>query len=196
MNAQLKTDRLTLRRPNKNDVPRMVEYLADFDVSGNLSTVPHPYEEIHAHQWLERVEAGNTPSETKFAIDLEYEGYVGEIGFYVRDEKPIIGYWLGKPFWGRGIMTEALSNVLGWYFDNAEDDTIYSGVFHFNMASLVIQQKLGFVETGRSMVHCVARGKDIEHIDTELSRDAIETYNRRAGAFHGAATWREEKTGS
>jgi len=69
-------------------------------------------------------------------------------------------------------MTEAMRAVLWWYFASTRADLVLSGVFHFNMASLAIQQKLGFVETGRSVVHCLARGQDVEHIDTELTRDA------------------------
>ena len=47
-----------------------------------------------------------------------------------------------------------------------------SGVFAFNAASLAVQKKLGFIETGRSRLHCLARAADLEHIDTELTRSA------------------------
>ena len=46
-----------------------------------------------------------------------------------------------------------------------------SGVFHDNPGSLNVQKKLGFVEIGRRRVHCLARGADIEHIDTLLTAD-------------------------
>jgi RimJ/RimL family protein N-acetyltransferase len=46
---------------------------------------------------------------------------------------------------------------------------IHSGVFHFNAASLAIQKRLGFTETGRSWLLCLARDAEVEHIDTQLT---------------------------
>jgi RimJ/RimL family protein N-acetyltransferase len=60
--------------------------------------------------------------------------------------------------------------VVGWYFTTTNADAITSGVFHFNKASLAIQKKLGFTETGTSMLLCLARGEEVKHIDTELTR--------------------------
>ncbi|MEX0860700.1 MAG: GNAT family N-acetyltransferase, partial [Cucumibacter sp.] len=95
----------------------------------------------------------------------------GNVGFHERHEGMAdIGYYLGRPFWGRGLMTEAVRAALDWYFGETGAGRVGSGVFHFNAPSLAIQRKLGFVETGRSLVHCLARGKDIEQIDTELTR--------------------------
>ena len=60
--------------------------------------------------------------------------------------------------------------MIGWYFGLDRSEIIYSGVFHFNRASLAVQRKLGFVETGQSQRHCLARGEQVRHIDTQLSR--------------------------
>ncbi|HUV31960.1 MAG TPA: GNAT family protein, partial [Devosiaceae bacterium] len=89
-----------------------------------------------------------------------------------------IGYYLGRPFWGNGMMTDAVRVALDWYFAKSGADRVGSGVFHFNAASLAIQHKLGFVETGRSMVFCEARNQTIEHIDTELTRSTYLALDR------------------
>ncbi len=89
----------------------------------------------------------------------------------------MIGYWLGKPHWGRGIMTEAARAVVNWYFASTGAEVLYSGVFHFNAASLAIQHRLGFTETGRSTLLCLARNAELEHIDTILTRERfLETW--------------------
>lgn len=88
--------------------------------------------------------------------------------------RPVAGYWPGQNYWGRGIMGEAVAHALEWYFNHASNGMVLSGVFHFSVASLANQRKLGFVETGRSMVRCLARNADIEHIDTKLTRQAFE----------------------
>ncbi|MDB5510162.1 MAG: family N-acetyltransferase, partial [Hyphomicrobiales bacterium] len=59
-----------------------------------------------------------------------------------------------------------------WFFSASRADTIYSGVFHFNAPSLAIQAKLGFTETGRSTLLCLARNAEVEHIDTIITRAA------------------------
>jgi len=179
MTPFLLTDRLRLRQPGIGDAARMAEFLGNFAVSGNLARVPHPYTLQHAEDWLGTWRAGARPENARFVIELPGEGAIGQIGMHARDGQAVIGYWLGEPYWGQGYMTEAMDTVIGWYFSASGADQLISGVFHFNMASLAIQQKLGFVETGRSRVYCQARGETLEHIDTELTREAFDVHAAR-----------------
>jgi RimJ/RimL family protein N-acetyltransferase len=50
---------------------------------------------------------------------------------------------------------------------------VVSGVFYFNAASLAVQDKLGFTRTGIGKRICLAQNTDIDHIETELTRDAF-----------------------
>jgi len=170
MTLALTTRRLVLRPPAAADTPAIARYLNNFAVAGNLSRVPYPYTHSDAELWLRHAPASPPPEETGFAIELPGAGYIGQVGFHVDERSPTIGYWLGEPFWHRGIMTEAVRAVIGWYFGLDRGDVIYSGVFHFNRASLAVQRKLGFTETGQSTRHCLARGEQVRHIDTQLSR--------------------------
>lgn len=163
---------LRMREPLLSDAPRMAEYLNDIEVAGNLARVPHPYHLANARNWL--TTGVQKTDRSIFAIDHKELGFVGMVTFDHAKQAASVGYWLGRPYWNRGIMTSALIASLRWYFTVTQADHVLSGVFHFNMASLAIQQKLGFVETGRSFTHCLARGQDVEHIDTELTRDAFE----------------------
>lgn len=74
----------------------------------------------------------------------------------------------------RGLMSEAAPAGPGQYFGTGETANIRSRAFHFNTASLAILRKMGFVVSGRSRAMCLARGKEIEHIDAELTREAFE----------------------
>lgn len=166
----LRTQRFILRPSQLSDAEPIARYLNDFEVAGNLARVPFPYHLSDARAWL-RTRRSNLPvEETSFAIDLPGEGFAGHVGFHRGPAGPIIGYWLGRPFWGRGIMTEAVTASLDWLFEASQADTIYSGVFHFNAASLAIQHKLGFTQTGRSTLLCLARDAEVAHIDTKLTR--------------------------
>jgi RimJ/RimL family protein N-acetyltransferase len=170
MNVTLQTPRLLLRPAQIGDAEPIARYLNDFDVAGNLARVPYPYHLSDAKAWL-RTRRANLPAEdTNFSIELPEHGLVGHVGFHLGPQGPIIGYWLGKPFWGRGIMSEAVEASLSWFFDATPAPVVYSGVFHFNAASLAIQTKLGFTEIGRSTLLCLARGAEVAHIDTQLTR--------------------------
>lgn len=175
MTPLLETQRLRLRGPGFGDARQLAGFLDNFAVSGNLARVAHPYSIEDARTWLGRWRADSEPADTSFILELRGEGAIGAAGFARQEDgHSELGYWLGKPYWGRGLMSEALYAILDWYFDVTDADTVQSGVFHFNMPSTALQMKFGFVETGRSVRHCLARGESIEHIDTELTREAYE----------------------
>ncbi|VAW15248.1 hypothetical protein MNBD_ALPHA12-364 [hydrothermal vent metagenome] len=173
MSEQIATERLLLRKPRLSDAKWITDGLNNFAVAGNM-LVPFPFKTDNALTWLNEAATLKTPREFRFCIEHKNDGGVGGISFRLIKTRPRLGYWLDERFWGRGIMSEALRGALSWYFAQNKTDTIISGVFHFNMASLAIQYKLGFVETGRSEVHCLARNADIEHIDTKLTRKAFK----------------------
>jgi len=170
MNVTLRTSRFVLRPSELGDAEPIARYLNNFEVSGNLARVPFPYHLADAQAWLRTRRPDLPPEATNFAIDLPDQGLVGQVGFHQGPHGPIIGYWLGQPFWGQGIMTEAVIACLDWLFSVSAEPVVYSGVFHFNAASLAIQTKLGFTQTGRSSLLCLARGAEVEHIDTKLTR--------------------------
>jgi RimJ/RimL family protein N-acetyltransferase len=170
MNVTLHTPRLVLRPPAGDDALAIHRHLNDYAVAGNLARVPFPYRLSDARAWLRTRQLELPVDETNFAIELPGEGLVGQVGFHSGPHGPIIGYWLGQPFWGRGIMTEAVIASLDWFFATSPEPVVQSGVFYFNAASLAIQRKLGFEQTGRSRLLCLARGAEVEHIDTQMTR--------------------------
>ena len=189
MNTILRTARFILRPHQVGDAEPMARYLNDFAVAGNLARVPFPYRLGDARAWL-RTRLPNLPlEETSFAIDLPGTGFAGQVGFHRGPKGPVIGYWLGQPFWGRGIMTEAAAASLDWFFSATSTEVVYSGVFDFNAASLAIQTKLGFTETGLSRLLCLARGAEVAHIDTELTR-ARFLQVMQAGERDPAGSWK------
>lgn len=169
----LETARLVLRPPLPEDAEAIARYLNDFAVSGNLARVPFPYRLSDARAWLRTRRPDMPIEDANFSIIAPGVGMVGHIGFHLGQRGPIIGYWLGRPFWGQGVMTEAARESLRWFFSVSAAPVVISGVFHFNAASLAIQRKLGFTETGRSRLVCLARGTEVEHIDTQLTREGF-----------------------
>ncbi len=173
MSQTLKTRRLRLRRPVRDDAERLAELLNNYNVAANLAQVSLPYTPVDTNLWLPKKIAATEPDETGFVIEHKTD-IVGMVSFRRDGTETILGYWLGEPYWGQGIMSEAVTAALKWYFSRSKTNMVTSGVFHFNLASLAILQKLGFIETGRSEVHCLARKAYIAHIDTQLTSQAFE----------------------
>ena len=114
----------------------------------------------------------------------EAGGVIGGLGLTGLRSEREFGYWLAKPAWGKGYATEAGRAFLAFLFDEAGLDIVRSGVFHDNPASLRVQAKLGFERIRMRMVRCLARGKDIEHIDTILTRDRHRAWRAAVRITH------------
>ncbi|HNS19206.1 MAG TPA: GNAT family protein [Sedimentisphaerales bacterium] len=111
---------------------------------------PCPYRLSDAKVFLGKVARQNP--QTVFAIATQEEA-VGGIGLEFRDDvhrfTAELGYWLGEPFWGRGIMTEAVRAFTAWSFEHFEVHRIYASVFDGNDASVRVLEKAGFQREGR-----------------------------------------------
>ena len=162
----LRTARLTLRPYERDDTDALARALGDIEVARWLARVPHPYTRDDAVGFVEAsLRAG--PASPGFAI-LFGGRLVGGIGLRRSDDTTELGYWLARDHWGRGLMTEAAAAVVAHGFGAMGLPEIRSGVFVGNEASLAIQKRLGFEIVGRHMVHSVARGESVLHIDTRL----------------------------
>lgn len=163
----LATARLRLRRPDARDVPAIVRIVGQRDVAVRLSRVPHPYGPAEARFFLEEV----VPGEWCWAITLAGDdALIGVVGL-TPDADPSgaeLGFWLSPDHWGRGFMTEAARCVLSHAIETLRLTTITSGYFADNPASGRVLEKIGFVETGRAMRPCLARGHDVASVEMRL----------------------------
>ncbi len=79
-----------------------------------------------------------------------------------------IGYWLGEPWWGQGLMTEAVSRVIDFTRAELGLDRLLSDYFADNPASGRVQEKCGFRITGRGRLKSQSRGCAVDAVFTEL----------------------------
>ena len=170
----LETHRLRLRRPEARDLPAMVALADDFDVAKNLSSLPHPYTIRDGEDFLARIaEQHATGADFPFAITLRSNGaYMGGVGLHLRDNGLFeLGYWLGRPFWGRGYGTEAAGKLTSFAFSQLRAERIAAGYFHDNPASCHVLTKLGFVACGSEDRQSLARGHAVRCVDMILERE-------------------------
>jgi RimJ/RimL family protein N-acetyltransferase len=150
-----------LRKLREEDIPILTKLANNEKVSINLrDAFPSPYTIEDAKVFIDMVNS-QTPV-TTFAI--EYNGdYVGNIGIVVGSDvyrkSAEIGYFLGEPYWNKGIMTKAVKLMIDFGFEALDIVRIHTGVFEFNTASQRVLEKCGFVKEGISRKAVLKNGK-------------------------------------
>lgn len=160
--------RLTeFRQSDKSD---LVQWLNDREISNRTLRIPHPYTANDALTWLsecERMRAEHGQP-IHFAI-RQREQLVGACGFEGLKigmlHRAELGYWLARPYWGRGIMTAVVATVCGYAFDTWGLRRITAHVFEGNSASSRILEKNGFRREGLLRRHYLKNG---EFLDAEV----------------------------
>ncbi len=170
MTWELASSRLCLRAMCLGDAARIATFVGNWNVAKMLAVVPFPYEEEDACQWVTSVCSCDAEGGTRtFAID-DGSGLIGAISFRKLRHIPEIGYWLGSPYWGQGLMSEAAGLAVGWLFTETPHKVLEAAAFVENRASLRVQEKLGFRQTDFGMAMSLARGYKVPEIRTRLER--------------------------
>ena len=156
-----------LRSWRRGDAKSLIRHADDREVWRNLGDAfPHPYTSKDARWWLEG--GHETRNELALAIDLG-EGVAGGLGLQFRTD-PIfrgtaeVGYWLGRAWWGRGIMTHALQAFVPWAFERFDLIRIEAGVFETNPASARVLEKAGFALEARLARSVIKDGQVLDRL--------------------------------
>ena len=144
----LKTERLILRRWEDGDAESLFEYAADPDVGPIAGWPPHQSIE-ESRDVIKNVFNGKeayaiclkTDDRAIGAIELKLNGHTDLTD---RDDECELGYWLGKPFWGQGIMPEAVKEILRHAFEKIGMTKVWAGYYEGNIKSKRVQEKSGF----------------------------------------------------
>lgn len=175
--TMLQTDRLLLRPLTTRDAEDLALYAGDPDVAGMTARIPHPYTITEAFRWV----ASIGPNEFVRAVVCD-GSLIGVVAFSRQAEEndsAEIGYWLGKPYWGRGFATEAAGEVCRFCFECAGVRRLTSSHFIENRASRNVLLKLGFREAGRGKAWCEARQLELDAIQYDLVRRNLKRPSRR-----------------
>lgn len=163
MKNVIRTSRLTLRPLEMTDADVITSLIADWDVIKWLTSPPYPYAVSDATWFI-----GDESSNGSYAIVLDGT-FCGVVGFGEE-----LGYWLGKPFWGRGIMTEAARAVVADQFARGHD-RLRSGYVLGNTASENVLTKLGFVKTDIREDFSAPRNEKVRLQEMVLTRENWES---------------------
>ena len=149
---QLETKRLLFRPWKDEDAEALFKYASDPAVGSAAGWPPHESVEESLRVIREIFSNDHT-----WALVLKKTGEpIGCMGFYpyfesnihIAENEAEIGYWIGKPYWNKGLCTEALRAMVDWCFNTAGFQTLWSDFFVDNPASGRVMQKCGFRDTG------------------------------------------------
>lgn len=170
----LETRRLILRAPRIEDMAWIAELADNRKVAEMTANIPHPYGMADAAAFIANLPGG--PEAVTFAVFLKNDGMmdgenahrlgppipVGMCGFNRRDEDaPEIGYWLGEPYWERGIGTEATRALIDFAFGDRKLNALIASARVVNPASRRVLEKCGFQWTGVGLTRVRAMGASV-----------------------------------
>ncbi|MBU2862473.1 GNAT family N-acetyltransferase [Reinekea forsetii] len=135
-------------RPFKPSDAASVQCLAGEKVIADMTAnIPHPYLDGMAEQWIANHETWAAQREAiVLAIQLDQSSdIIGAISItQIKGESGNLGYWLGVPFWGQGLCTEAASSLIDFGFNELGLNLIIARHLPENMASGKVMTKNGF----------------------------------------------------
>lgn len=158
---RLTLDCCTVRSWEYSDVDTIPAYANNRNVWMNLrDAFPHPYTKQSARDWIRGVKQRSP--ETSFAIAVDDEA-VGGIGFMLHPDvervSAEIGYWLGEPYWGRGITSAALRAMTTYAMETHGLTRVFAVPFAWNAASCRVLEKAGYVLEGRLRKSAIKDGR-------------------------------------
>lgn len=162
----LALDGCRVRSWRSSDAEAVARYANNRKIWLNMrDRLPHPYSLADARAYLRYVR--DMQEETFFAIEIDGEA-VGSIGFMLQSDiervSAEIGYWIGEPFWGRGIATTALRAVTQLAVARHRLTRVFALPFAHNTASRRVLDKAGFVVEGTLRQSAIKDGVVLDQV--------------------------------
>lgn len=143
------------------------------DVAKNLTDAfPHPYNENDGKAFISFA-AKDKPIHI-FAIEIKGEA-AGGIGIFpqsdIHKKNAELGYWLAEPFWGNGIITRAVKQMVDYGFNTFDIDRIFARPFGNNIASQKVLEKNNFILEGRFEKVLFKKGEYLDELVYAVRRE-------------------------
>jgi RimJ/RimL family protein N-acetyltransferase len=138
--------KVILREWKRSDADALAAIANNKKIWDNVrDRLPFPYTKKDAKEWLELVKKQKIV--TTFCVEVDGE-LAGSIGVTLRDDvyrkTAEIGYFIGEEYWGKGVATEAIKQMVNYLQKKFDIVRIYAEVFDFNKASMKALEKNGF----------------------------------------------------
>lgn len=163
MELKIEGEQINLRKLKRSDAPSIYQNAND-KLIAQYTTLPRPYKLDDAYSFIRKTHQKlNKNKAFELGIELkETKEIIGMISIAKVDydnKNAEIGYWLGKKYWRRKIMKEAIKLLLNFGFKKLKLIRIYAKVFHPNISSAKLLEKLDFQCEGRMRKMILKDGK-------------------------------------
>jgi len=149
-----------LIKPDKGENGRR-RLIFRYEIAKTTLNIPHPYPEGAAEIFIKRShEVAKEGTHYDFAIVRKHDNeLVGAIalGITSRYQRAEMAYWTGRPYWGKGYMTEAARRLVEFGFEGLDLNRIYAFAFTSNPASSKVMKKIGMTYEGTLFQHVLKR---------------------------------------
>jgi RimJ/RimL family protein N-acetyltransferase len=158
--------RCVVRSWRKADVEPLVTHANNINVAMYLrDRFPHPYTTKDARAFLRHAVTADDPTNLAIEIDGAAAGAIGYVpGRDVERFSAEIGYWLGEPFWGRGIATEAVELVTAHAFTQRHVLRMFALPFADNPGSIRVLERAGYTREGLLRASSVKFGEPKDQV--------------------------------
>ncbi len=165
-----------LRPWKMEDLEDLVKYADNPNIAKFLTDgFPHPYTRENGKKFIESAMTAD-PVQI-FAIEIEGEA-AGGIGIHpqadIQRKNAELGYWLAEPFWGRGIMTKAIAQIVEYAFLTFDLNRIFARPFGNNPGSQRILEKNGFLLEARFDKTLIKNGEYLDELFYAIRRDQYQ----------------------
>lgn len=155
-----------IRKWEMSDARDLAEGLSNTKVQDNLRDgLPYPYTEQDGKDFISDMLAADENETFAFAVTADSK-VIGSIGVFrqqnIHRQTAELGYYIAEEYWGRGLMTEAVTQVCRHVFENSDIIRIYAEPFAYNAASCRVLEKAGFKYEGTLRDNAVKNGKVID----------------------------------
>jgi [ribosomal protein S5]-alanine N-acetyltransferase len=140
-----------IRSWQSSDLEPLVTHANNRSIWLNLrDRFPHPYTARDGRAFLKHMREQQPETAFAIAVNGEAAGSIAfQLGGDVERVSAEIGYWLGQPFWGRGIATEALVAITEYAVATHGLTRVFAVPFASNTRSCRVLEKAGYVLEGR-----------------------------------------------
>jgi RimJ/RimL family protein N-acetyltransferase len=169
------TEEISLSSISDSDKPAYLKHLNETDeFQSSMLSVPFPYSAHDADQWIAKVCSSSDGQDRRRSWAVRHGAeLIGGISLFEMTigQKAEIGYWLAKPYWGRGIMTKVVRCLCSYAFDEYKFFRIEGRVLATNARSASVLRKAGFDLEGTLRSCFVRDGQPVDDLIFGLVMD-------------------------
>lgn len=177
MHEVVTTERLTLRPLETTDAKDFARLVNNPDICRMTGSFPYPFPKPSVEGLVEIFCARAVTGHSYHWAIIWQDQFVGVIGLFGKAETREIGYWLGEPFWGQGLMKEALSGLIHHLVKKTPDLRMIAGVFTDNPASAHLLKTIGFEQKpGLKQTYSLARRQTQEGWSFQFNASSVSAH--------------------